>query len=37
MGMLHQIANDYDSEIWWAKEHSIKDINEFRRARDANG
>ncbi|AZJ21769.1 hypothetical protein CT694_19830 [Bacillus wiedmannii bv. thuringiensis] len=36
MGMLHQIANDFDSEIWWAKEHSIKDINEFRRARDAN-
>lgn len=36
IGMLHQIANDYDKQIWWAREHSIKDIHEFRRVRDAN-
>ncbi|PED69143.1 hypothetical protein CN680_12155 [Bacillus pseudomycoides] len=36
LGMLHQMANDYDKQIWWAREHSIKDIDEFRRARDAN-
>jgi len=34
IGMLHQIANDLDKEIWWAKEHSINDIENFRRARD---
>ncbi|WP_408010168.1 ABC-three component system protein [Pseudalkalibacillus sp. A8] len=33
-GMLQQLANSLDSDIWWAKNHSIKDLEEFRRVRD---
>ncbi len=33
-GMLQQLANSLDRDIWWAKNHSIKDLEEFRRVRD---
>lgn len=36
-GMLQQLANNLDKDIWWAKDHSIKDIDEFRKARDSSG
>lgn len=36
-GMLQQLANNLDKDIWWAKDHSIKDIDEFRKARDRSG
>lgn len=32
-GMLQQLANDLEKDIWWAKEHSIKDIDELRKAK----
>jgi len=35
-GMLHQLANDLEKDIWWAKKNSIQDINDFRKARDAD-
>jgi pimeloyl-ACP methyl ester carboxylesterase len=35
-GMLHQLANNLERDIWWAKNNSIKDIEEFRKARDSN-
>jgi hypothetical protein len=34
-GMLNQLANNLDKEIWWAKDHCIKDIEDFRKARDS--
>lgn len=33
-GMLQQLANSLDNDIWWAKDQSIKDIDHFRKARD---
>lgn len=33
-GMLQQLANNLDKEIWWAKNQSIKNIDDFRKARD---
>lgn len=33
-GMLHQLANSLDKDIWWAKDQSIKDIDHFRKVRD---
>lgn len=33
-GMLQQLANSLEKDIWWAKNHSIKDLEEFRRVRD---
>jgi hypothetical protein len=36
-GMLNQLANNLDKEIWWAKNHSIMDIDAFRKARDVDG
>ena len=30
-GMLHQLANDLEKDIWWASEHSIKTIEEFKK------
>ena len=30
-GMLHQLANKLDEDIWWAIDHSIEHIEEFRR------
>jgi hypothetical protein len=30
-GMLHQLANKLDEDIWWAINHSIKNIEEFKR------
>lgn len=35
-GMLQQLANSLDKDIWWAKSHSIKNIEDFRKARDHN-
>ncbi|KXJ37388.1 hypothetical protein AX282_20520 [Bacillus spizizenii] len=35
-GMLQQLANSLDNDIWWAKDQSIKDIDHFRKARDIN-
>lgn len=32
-GMLHQLANDLDEDIWWALNHSVNDISEFRKVR----
>ncbi|WP_066065230.1 ABC-three component system protein [Neobacillus soli] len=36
-GMLHQLANNLDKDIWWEQNHSIKNIEDFRRARDKYG
>lgn len=33
-GMLHQLVNNLDKDIWWAREQSIRDVDEFRRVRD---
>lgn len=33
-GMLQQLANNLDKDIWWAKDQSIKNIDDFRKARD---
>lgn len=33
-GMLHQLANNLEKDIWWAKNQSIKDIEQFRKVRD---
>ncbi len=33
-GMLQQLANSLDKDIWWAKDQSIKDIDHFRKVRD---
>lgn len=33
-GMLQQLANSLDKDIWWAKGQSIKDIDHFRKVRD---
>ncbi|WP_044893672.1 ABC-three component system protein [Bacillus alveayuensis] len=33
-GMLHQLANRLDEDIWWAINHSIKDIEEFKRKKE---
>jgi hypothetical protein len=30
-GMLHQLANKLDEDIWWAINHSIENIEEFKR------
>jgi hypothetical protein len=30
-GMLHQLANRLDEDIWWAINHSIKTVEEFRK------
>lgn len=35
-GMLSQLANDMEKDIWWAKNQSIKDIDEFRKAKEKN-
>jgi triacylglycerol esterase/lipase EstA (alpha/beta hydrolase family) len=32
IGMMHQIAN-IDDEIWWARNHSVADIEEYKRLR----
>jgi hypothetical protein len=32
-GMLHQLANDFEEDIWWAKEHSVENFEELRRAK----
>lgn len=32
-GMLHQLANELDQEIWWAQGQSIKDIKEYKKVR----
>lgn len=32
-GMLQQLANSLERDIWWAKDHSIKDLEEFRKVR----
>jgi hypothetical protein len=35
-GMLHQLANDPNSDIWWADGHTIEDINELRKQKQEN-
>ncbi|WP_379143574.1 ABC-three component system protein [Paenibacillus sp. sgz500992] len=30
-GMLQQLANNFDEDIWWAKGHNIKNFEELRR------
>lgn len=35
-GMLQQLSNSLDNDIWWAKSHSIKNIEDFRKARGQN-
>lgn len=32
-GMLHQLANKLDEDIWWAINHSIENIEDFKRNR----
>jgi hypothetical protein len=32
-GMLHQIANQLDKEIWWSKDHSIDKLGEYKSER----
>jgi hypothetical protein len=32
-GMLHQLANDLEKDIWWAKNHSVQDLNDLRKVR----
>lgn len=36
-GMLNQLANSYDHDIWWAKNNNIKTISAFREARCKDG
>lgn len=36
-GMLNQLANKYDQDIWWAKNNNIKTVEEFRKARFKDG
>lgn len=31
-GMLHQLANDLEKDVWWAKENSINDLQRLREA-----
>ena len=33
-GMLQQLSNKLEKDIWWAKNHTIRDIEDFRKARD---
>ncbi|MDR6551908.1 ABC-three component system protein [Paenibacillus qinlingensis] len=32
-GMLHQLMNKLDKDLWWAQGHNIQTIEEFRKAR----
>ncbi|MBU5347005.1 ABC-three component system protein [Paenibacillus lautus] len=32
-GMLHQLTNDLEKDLWWAQNNSIKDIKAFREAK----
>ncbi|MFJ9383813.1 ABC-three component system protein [Peribacillus sp. NPDC101481] len=34
IGMLHQLANNFEKEIWWAINNRPKDIEDFRLNRD---
>lgn len=32
-GMLHQLMNSLEKDLWWAKDHNIQTIEQFRKAR----
>jgi len=32
-GMIHQLANDIEADIWWAKEQGISSVEEFTKAK----
>lgn len=36
-GMLNQLANKYEHDIWWAKNNNIKTLEEFRKAKCKDG
>lgn len=33
MGMMHQLANKMEKDIWWARENNIQSIEEYRKKR----
>lgn len=34
IGMMHQLANKMDKDIWWARENNIKTLEEYRKKRE---
>ncbi|MER2192611.1 MAG: ABC-three component system protein [Solibacillus sp.] len=36
-GMLNQLANNLDKDIWWAKENCIKDLETLRKEKQRHG